>query len=259
LVDQSGSMSDVMSSGRSKADFVADVLNRTLASLIVRCTRSDGTRDYFDIGVIGYGDGGPGNGLSFLGSAILHPISRLEAAPLRVEERKKKTDDGTGGIFEQTVRFPVWFQPKADGGTPMRAALTQAAEEMVVWCDSHPSSYPPAVLHVTDGESTDGDPEELAGHLGEIQTNDGNILLFNLHVSADSTNPIKFPAAESELPNTYARMLFRMSSILPQHLVNAAQEKGLYVSRESRGFMFNAEAPEIVDFFDIGTRASQLR
>jgi hypothetical protein len=28
---------------------------------------------------------------------------------------------------------------------------------------------------------------------------------------------------------------------------------------ESRGFMFNADSVQIVDFFDIGTRASQLR
>ena len=33
LVDQSGSMDDKMASGRSKAQFVADVLNRTLMEL----------------------------------------------------------------------------------------------------------------------------------------------------------------------------------------------------------------------------------
>lgn len=33
---------------------------------------------------------------------------------------------------------------------------------MVAWCDAHPDSYPPTVLHVTDGESNDGEPEEIA-------------------------------------------------------------------------------------------------
>ncbi len=28
---------------------------------------------------------------------------------------------------------------------------------------------------------------------------------------------------------------------------------------ESRGFVFNGEITEVVDFFDIGTRAAQLR
>ncbi len=50
-----------------------------------------------------------------------------------------------------------------------------------------------------------------------------------------------------------------MSSELPVHLVGYAQDKGFKVSGESRGFIFNAEASDIVDFFDIGTRASQLR
>ena len=50
-----------------------------------------------------------------------------------------------------------------------------------------------------------------------------------------------------------------MSSQLPEHLIQVAQEKGHTVSLESRGYVFNAEAAEIVDFFDIGTRATQLR
>ena len=41
LVDQSGSMDDKMSTGRSKAQQVADVLNRTLANLIIRLSGLD--------------------------------------------------------------------------------------------------------------------------------------------------------------------------------------------------------------------------
>jgi hypothetical protein len=119
LVDQSGSMSDKISSGKSKAEEVADVLNRTLATLIVRCTRADGTRNYFDLGVIGYGGDGAYNGFEgALSSSILHPLSAVEAAPLRIEERQKKISDGAGGIVEQAVKFPVWFEPRASGGTP---------------------------------------------------------------------------------------------------------------------------------------------
>lgn len=159
----------------------------------------------------------------------------------------------------RTVKFPVWFEPQASGGTPMRRAITQAAEALVAWCDARPDSYPPTVLHITDGESTDGDPETLAAQLRQIQTADGPVLLFNLHVSASGAAPVEFPAAESGLPDAYARLLFRMSSPLPDHLVRFAQDRGFNVSSESRGFMFNAEAVHLVDFFDIGTRAAQLR
>ena len=246
MVDQSGSMDDKMSSGRSKAQQVAEVLNRTLATIIIRCTKAEGTRNYFDIGVIGYGDDGAYNGFhGALGSSVLHPISAIEASPLRIEERQKKTDDGAGGIVEQSIKFPVWFEPHASGGTPMCQAITKTAEELVVWCDSHPNSYPPTVLHITDGESTDGDPEELSTQLRQIQTSDGPILMFNLHTSTSGVNPVEFPASETGLPDAYAKLLFRMSSPLPDHLIRFAQEKGFKVGMESRGFIFNADAVQI--------------
>jgi hypothetical protein len=260
LVDQSGSMSDPLNPNISKSQFVADVLNRTLTTLITRCTKSEGTRDYFEIGVLGYGGEGAYNGFQgTLASSIMNPISAIEASPLRIEQRKKKMDDGAGGIVEQSINFPVWFEPSANGGTPMCQAITRAAEELVAWCDAHPNCYPPTVLHVTDGESTDGNPEALAEQLQQIQTNDGSLLMFNLHVSSSSTNSITFPVTENGLPNQYAQMLFRMSSILPEHLIRFAQDKEYEVGMESRGFMFNADAVDIVEFFDIGTRASQLR
>lgn len=260
LIDQSGSMEDRMSSGRSKAQQLADVLNRTLANLISRCTKSEGTRNYFEIGVLAYGGMGVYNGFQgSLSSQILHPISAIEASPLRIEERQKKVDDGAGGIIEQTTKFPVWFEPHASGGTPMCQAITSAAEELVTWCDTHPDSYPPTLLHITDGESTDGDPETLAAQLGRIQTNDGSVLMFNLHVSTSGGDTVEFPSSELALPNNFAKLLFRTSSILPEHLLRFAQEKGFSVGMEARGFMFNADAVQIVDFFDIGTRASQLR
>lgn len=261
LVDQSGSMGDRMAaSEKTKAQFVADVLNRTLMDLVTRCTKADGVRDYFEIGVVGYGAQGAQNSLQgALAGKVLNPISALEANPLRVETRKRKVDDGAGGIIEQAVKFPVWFEPMASGGTPMCDAIRKAGEELAAWCDAHPNCYPPTVLHVTDGESTDGDPEPLADALRQFTTNDGNVLMLNLHVSAVAGNPISFPAGETGLPDQYAKALFRMSSPLPSHLVKAVQEKGHTVSGESRGYIFNAEAGEIVDFFDIGTRASQLR
>jgi hypothetical protein len=261
LVDQSGSMGDRMAgSEKTKAQFVADVLNRTFTDLVTRCTKADGVRDYFDIGVIGYGGSGSKNGLSgALSTQVLNPISAIEANPSRIEDRKRRVDDGAGGLIEQNIKFPVWFEPQADGGTPMCDAIRRAGEELAVWCDAHPDSYPPTVLHVTDGESTDGDPEQLAEALRQFSTNDGNVLLLNLHVSSRAGQPISFPAGEGTLPDQYAKLLFRMSSQLPTHLVTAVQDKGHKVSHEARGYIFNAEAGEIVDFFDIGTRASQLR
>lgn len=259
IIDQSGSMDERMETEQSKAQFVADVLNKTLYQLIIRCTRADGVRNYFDVGVIAYGNTVRSGFSGALSGKILHPLSDIEANPLRIEERNKRVPDGAGGLVDQPTKFPVWFDPMSSGGTPMTAALRTAAEATVEWCDSHPTSYPPTIIHVTDGASTDGDPSEVADALKQLSTNDGECLLFNLHISTSGAQPVVFPSSDSGL-DEYGRLLFRISSGFPSHLVQAARDKGYgTVNTESRFFGYKAGYEAIVDFFDIGTRASNLR
>jgi hypothetical protein len=259
VIDQSGSMDERMPSGKSKADFVADVLNKTLYQLVIRATRADGVRHYFDVGVIAYGGNGVMSGFGgSLSNSTLQPLPNIEQNPLRIETRSKKIDDGAGGIVEQAIRFPVWFDPRCSGGTPMCEALRQAATLLVDWCNAHPQSYPPTVMHVTDGASTDGDPESIAQQLQQISTNDGQALLFNLHVDVAAGASLMFPTSESVLPDAYSKMLFRCSSPFPAHLLKVAQDK-YSVSTESRYFGYKADAEGMVDFFDIGTRAAEMR
>ena len=40
---------------RRKADVVADAINRFLQELSIKCAKEEGVRDYFHVGVIGYG------------------------------------------------------------------------------------------------------------------------------------------------------------------------------------------------------------
>jgi len=254
VIDQSGSMDEQMSTGKSKASFVADVLNKTIYTLVTNCTKADGVRNYFDIGVITYGGDRVGNGLQGNASQAICSIVDLASAPLRVEDRSRVEDDGAGGVLERRVKFPVWFDPTSSGGTPMCAGLTRVAEELAGWCDTHPNSYPPTVLHVTDGASTDGDPEQIAAAITRMATRDGGSLLFNLHVSTEQGDAIQFPSSETGLPDQYAMALFRMSSALPSHVAQLAADKGYRLGDGPRGFMFNADPKGIANFFEIGTR-----
>jgi hypothetical protein len=255
VIDQSGSMDEKTDVGRSKAQFVADVLNKTLYTLITNCAKADGVRNYFDIGVIGYGDSGVGTGFGgALSNNIIQSIKAVSESPVRIEEREKNVDDGAGGIIQQKIKFPIWFDPKSSGGTPMCAALTKAAEVLVQWCDTHPRSYPPTIVHVTDGQSTDGSPESIADGLRQISTQDGECLLFNLHVSAGGGEPVVFPSNEGDAHDEYSKLLFRISSVLPTHVAKTARDKGYNISDGAKGFIYNADPKAIVDFFEIGTR-----
>src|SRR2546429_4280567 len=35
----------------------------------------------------------------------------------RIEERVKKSDDGAGGVMDQTVKFPLWFDARSEEHT----------------------------------------------------------------------------------------------------------------------------------------------
>lgn len=270
LIDQSGSMEDPIpaspdadgpapASGRTKAEGVADAINRLLQNLVIKCAKSEGVRDYYYVGVLGYGGKVSPAFSGALAGKELAPISEIADQPARVEERSKKVDDGAGGLVEQTVKFPVWFDPIANGGTPMCQALNSARAILTEWLGQHPGCFPPIVINITDGESTDGDPTQAAQAVQSLASDDGNILLFNLHLSSQSARPIEFPDSEAGLPDKFAQLLFRLSSPLPEYMRSIAQQEGFAVTQDTRGFVFNADMVSVIRFLDIGTRPSNLR
>ena len=262
LIDQSGSMDDPFAAGeprRKKADGVADAINRLLQNLVIKCAKSEGVRDYYYAGVLGYGSSvGPAFAGSLSGKELTS-ISEIAENPARVEERTKKVDDGAGGILDQTVKFPIWFDAVARGGTPMCAALNRAETILSTWVADHPDCFPPIVINITDGESTDGDPTPAAEAVRRVASSDGETLLFNVHLSSHGAAPIEFPDTEAGLPDKYAELLFRTSSLLPSYMQSTARQEGYTVSDGSRGFVFNADMVSVIRFLDIGTRPSNLR
>ncbi|MCL4488608.1 MAG: VWA domain-containing protein [Chloroflexi bacterium] len=281
VIDQSGSMRDVvdpkniqkmetpvfvdgrtythMALGRTKAQGVSDAINRWLRELVLKCTKDEGPRDYYDVGVIGYGaQVGPALGGPLTGRELVS-IQEIANSPARIEDRSKKTDDGKGGLVEQKIRFPIWFDPVAENGTPMCQALTRAGSILAEWVSQNTSSFPPTVIHITDGESDDGDPPSAAEGVRSLATDDGNVFLFNVHLSSQKAAPIEFPDTEVGLPDQYARLLFRISSLLPDHIREAASQAGIPVSDGTRGFSFNADMVAFINFLNIGTRPGNLR
>jgi hypothetical protein len=257
MIDQSGSMADALGSGEGgvrKADAAADAINRTLQNLCVRCAREEGVRNFFSLTVLGYSQGvRPAFSGALAGREVI-PIREVAENPAKVDTRTKRVPDGAGGLVEQTVRFPIWFEPVTNGDTPMCAAFYKATELAKAWIDQHPNDFPPVVLNFTDGESSDGDPSALATSLRSLASSDGETLLFNLHLSSHRASPIEFPSDESRLPDSYSKLLFHMSSPLPPLFLSAAREEKIPVTDGARGFVFNADLASVVKFLNIGTR-----
>ena len=259
LIDQSSSMAEPFGAqpDKAKAQGVADGINRLLQNLVLKCAKSDGIRDYFHVGVIGYGGRVAWALAGQMSGQKLVPVSVIANHPLRLEDRTRKVDDGAGGLAEQKFKFPVWFEAMAAGRTPMCQALAEATQAVTEFISRHPKCFPPLVINISDGMPTDGNPELAASAVRNLASADGQVLLFNAHLSASPARPVEFPSRESELTDPQARVLFRMSSVLPPKLRDAAKNEGFRVDDQPRGFVFNADLVSVLRFLDIGTRAAQ--
>jgi hypothetical protein len=260
LVDQSGSMLEPFGEADcSKARAVADAINGILQDLCLKCSKDDGVRDYFDVGVIGYGDQ---VGFAFGGTLTgrgLVKISEVEDQPIRVEPRSRKMYDGAGSLVDMPYELPIWFDPLADGDTPMCEALRLATKTLGAWIAHHPDSYPPIVINISDGAATDGDPCETARSLVDLSTQDGHVLVFNCHISTTAGDPLVFADDASKLMDRDARRLFEMSSVMPEEIRKIARAQEYQIADGARGFAFNAHLADLIRFLNIGTSSGAVR
>jgi len=256
LIDQSGSMADLArgATNLTKSQGVADNINKLLQTISIKCSKDDEVRDYFDVGVLYY-KGNRDVGQAF--GVPLVPIKKVAENPRRVDEVTRKEYLGPGEAVDLKVKLPIWFEPVHEGGTPMCAALKQAHQILEVWVQSHQESFPAILINITDGQATDGDPEPDAESIKQLATQDGNVLVFNCHMSSTVADPVLFPESEGVLPDNFAKLLFRMSSVLPPNLLEEARKSGYEVKEKSRGFVFNASMADLVTFLDIGTRVAR--
>jgi hypothetical protein len=271
LLDQSFSMEERLG-GRphtTKKDELALAINNWLQTMAIRATGNEGIKNWMDIAVIGYRTDDMANPI--IESAIagvgdpktLKSIPDLGNAPARLDQRAQTSvDPDTGEVFESTVEIPVWVEAKAEGGTPMCSALRMAYDIVDEWIQSenHMSCFPPVVIHITDGESQEGDPIPYAKPIMEnLATNDGNVLMFNCNLSMQEADPFMFPHSDEILPNKEARDLFHMSSVLPDTMAERARAEGFTVAPGARGLVFNADMVALIKFLDMGTRVATLR
>jgi hypothetical protein len=256
LVDQSTSMNESFSGRKDvqKAEAVADAINRWLYALTIESSKDEGLRRYFDVGVIGYAEHSVAAfGGKFAGRYVV-PINELGDNPVRYEEKIDSYRDDDGNVQEVVAKVPVWLDPLADGNTSMCAALAKATELLKDWCGRYRESFPPIVINITDGASTDGDPTQPAATLKRLSTNDGQVLLFNCHISSSAAASVEYPVSADELTDEHGRLLFNISSEIPPVLREQAGGLGYEVREGARGLFFNTPGDQLAAFLDVGTR-----
>jgi hypothetical protein len=255
LVDQSGSMDEPFAGGsQTKAEALAEAVNRLLRNLVLQCQRGEEIRDYYQLALVGYGNTVGTAWAGALKGQNLVPITQVADFPLRLES------DRFPGEPEVSldIPIPIWLEPNAGGGTPMTQAIDLAGAIVVDWANANFDSFPPIVINISDGAATDGDPRSIAASLRDIHTRDGNLLFFNVNLSSSAATPVQYPSSPQGLPDSYARTLFEMSSELTPYMLAVARGMGFEVGDGAHGFVLNADGSALSDFLNVGTQVSQV-
>ncbi|CAH2598640.1 conserved protein of unknown function [Rhodovastum atsumiense] len=246
----------------SRATVVADALNATLEELVNRCMRDEGVRDYFDIGLIGYGRTTRPDFCwqGRLAGKRLVPISEVAESAQAVE--KEVSVDVRGQLVNERITVSRWVEPIVGESTPMNAAFRLATVTLEEWIYEHPTSFPPVVINITDGMANDVNTEEellaTTRRLTALKTSDGQALLINCHISGGGDAPVVFPWNPMQLPRApYAKLLFEMSSELSDRhraIICEIFGRDFEKTPTMRGMAFNADAVALIKLLDIGTR-----
>lgn len=239
---------------KSKAEGVAEAMNEILRTILFRCKPHFRPEvfHYYDIAVVGYGEEVD---TVLPGTSKERPFAT--APELWARQRTVEVDG---------ISRPVWFEPYGNNGTPMALALDIAGRLATGWAsvESHRSSFPPIVINISDGIPTDsenGDPREWAERLRAVETNDGALLLFNVNLSSDTSPAIRYPHSPRGLPDKHARLLYDMSSPLPDFMRAdlARQDPPVVTGAGARGFVFNASLRDLIQALEVGTKPRTRR
>lgn len=256
LVDQSGSMQESYTEGKTRAEFTSLVINRTINELINTNMDGEKVKDRVFVSMIGYG----GSSALAVDDIRSDYLSSFADNPLRMTNLKKKVSDGAGGLIEIDEQMPIFIEPTANGLTPMADALSFAKELIEGWLQKKPDNPAPIIINISDGLPYTGTSVDdamnkaisVSKEIMAINSADGNPLIFNSHIG-EGVNKCGFEESESELSDDQAKFLFKISSKVPESYKQAAVKQDFKVKSESRGFVSNADPESFIKFINFGS------
>lgn len=263
LIDQSVSMKRTTSLNgetMSLAEAVARIVNNQINELVLRCVKMGDTRHYYDIAVIGYGEKaysgwqGELEGRDFVTPEELknHPYTKIIT---RKETRTRK------GLQIKEVEQVQWVSARHNGSwTHVHKAFEKAKTLLDSWLAEHHEHdcYPPTIINVTDGVFNGSTRENLIQQANELKamfTNDGNVLLWNIHITPDHIEQILLPVSKEEVKaDKYSELLYDMSSLLPERYNRPISDlRGDNINERHVAMTTNTDMSTLIQLMDIGT------
>ena len=264
LIDQSVSMqkyTTLYGEEMPMAEAVARIVNHQLNELVLRCIKGSETRDYYDIAIIGYGEKAYSGWKGELEGRDFVKPSELKEHPYKKITTKKETRTRKG-VKVVEVEEVQWIEAEAtEGWTRVHHAFEKAKGLLDEWMEKHHDKdcYPPTIINITDGEFNGATKEyvlQQANELKSMFTNDGNVILFNIHISANKAVCVTCPASKDEVSfSSLATTMYEMSSLLPMRYSDriADLRKDGTPNNRYRAMSINADMSTLIQLMDIGT------
>ena len=264
LIDQSVSMQNyttLYGEEMPMAEAVARIVNHQLNELVLRCIKGSETRDYYDIAIIGYGEKAYSGWKGELEGRDFVKPSELKEHPYKKITTKKETRTRKG-VKVVEIEEVQWIEAEAtQGWTRVHHAFEKAKGLLDEWMEKHHDKdcYPPTIINITDGEFNGATKEyvlQQANELKSMFTNDGNVILFNIHISANKAVCVTCPASKDEVSfSSLATTMYEMSSLLPMRYSDRiADLRGDGTpNNRYRAMSINADMSTLIQLMDIGT------
>ena len=264
LIDQSVSMqkyTTLYGEEMPMAEAVARIVNHQLNELVLRCVKGSETRDYYDIAIIGYGEKAYSGWKGELEGRDFVKPSELKEHPYKKITTKKETRTRKG-VKVVEVEEVQWIEAEAtQGWTRVHLAFEKAKGLLDEWMEKHHDKdcYPPTIINITDGEFNGATKEyvlQQANELKSMFTNDGNVILFNIHISANKAVCVTCPASKDEVSfSSLATTMYEMSSLLPMRYSDriADLRKDGTPNNRYTAMSINADMSTLIQLMDIGT------
>lgn len=251
MIDQSGSMEC-----EDKHKKVVTSVQNALWECLLGCVNGMEVRNRMLIKVIGYGDNVKEIMSSWIGEEDF--INKL-----------RKSKDGNGFLIP----------PVADGVTPMASAFDLVYSTIKKWFDNCEEQIKmekitgipaPIVVNITDGEPCEyqngkedavSNAKKAAQKVMNLSTSDGNVRIFNLHLSDNANSSIEFPKEYGDLDGKEnSKFLFDISTVLDDKMASVAKRSGLETARVgSHGLIVNANGSQIASFIEFGSAVSGVK
>ena len=264
LIDQSVSMrqtTTLYGEEMPMAEAVARIVNHQLNELVLRCIKGSETRDYYDIAIIGYGENAYSGWKGELEGRDFVKPSELKEHPYKKITTKKETRTRKG-VKVVEVEEVQWIEADATKScTRVHHAFEKAKGLLDEWMEKHHEKdcYPPTIINITDGEFNGATKEyvlQQANELKSMFTNDGNVILFNIHISANKAVCVTCPASKDEVSfSSLATTMYEMSSLLPMRYSDRIADLRGDGTPNNRytAMSINADMSTLIQLMDIGT------